>query len=259
MPRRLTYAARRSLKMTEREAFSLARDRVLSEAHSTVGIGGLAEKTLHKILKLTVEPSAEFHEVEYLGFVADIKNGQGIYEIQTRSAERLIKKLEAFLPAVKVTVVIPVITEKTLRWLDKSTGEISEPKKSPKHESVYTAFSELYMIRRFLNSENLSVKMMLISVEEYKYLDGWDKTRHKGSTKLDRIPKELLRTVTLNTPEDYAALLPEELPEEFTSRELSLILKAPKACASAIAGVFSSVGAIEAVRRKGSAYIYKKS
>lgn len=245
--------------MTEREAFSLARDRVLSESHSTVGIGGLAEKTLHKILKLTVEPDDSLHEVEYLGFVADVKNGQGICEIQTRSAERLVKKLEAFLPAVRVTVVIPVITEKTLRWLDKSTGEISEPKKSPKHETVYTAFEELYMIRRFLSSENLSVKMMLISVEEYKYLDGWDKTRHKGSTKLDRIPRELIRTVLLNAPEDYAALLPDELPDEFTSRELCRVLKAPKACASSIAGVFSSVGVIKAVRRKGSAYIYKKS
>ena len=114
------------------DSFRRAKLRVLAEEVKTDGVGGLSEKAIHKILKLTFEPNTDFHEVKFLGSVADIKNGEGIIEIQTKDLFRLESKLEKFLAVSPVTVVIPLIREKYIRWIDTETGEITEPRKSPR-------------------------------------------------------------------------------------------------------------------------------
>ena len=49
------------------------------------------------ILKLAEEPCEACHEIKVKGSVADIKNADGIVEIQTRAFERLLPKLKKFL------------------------------------------------------------------------------------------------------------------------------------------------------------------
>ena len=244
----------------EREiAFLNARASVLGADGKERGIGTLSEKSLHKILKLYIEPNEEFHEVSMLGSVVDIKNESGIYEIQTRSAERLRPKLEKLLPISKVTVVLPVAKEKTLRWIDMSSGEISEPRKSPKHETVYHAMRELYKIRAYLNDPNLSVKLVFLGVEEFRYLNGWDKSGKHGSTRCERIPTKLFDDVIINSASDYKAFIPETLGERFLSKELCRDAKFPPRIISSVIGVLTKVGAIRAVGKAGRAYVYEKT
>ena len=157
--------------MVDKLKFLNAKITVLGESYERDGIGTLSERSLHRILKSFYEPSEEFHEVEFLGSIADIKNSGGIIEIQTRAFERLVPKLRKFLPVIPVTVVLPLEREKTLRWIDTLTGEISTPRKSPKKETLYSSFRELYKIREFIPSSNLTVKLVFLSVEEYKYLN----------------------------------------------------------------------------------------
>ena len=82
---------------------------VISESAKTVGVGGLSEKAIHKILKLAIEPRVEMHEVSFCGSIADVMNECGIYEIQTRNHHKLIPKLKKFLPKTDVTVVVPLV------------------------------------------------------------------------------------------------------------------------------------------------------
>lgn len=237
--------------------FAEARIRVLGESVLDSGIGRLSEKSLHKILKLYIEPQEELHEKKRLGSVADILNDDGIYEIQTGSFERLLPKLEKFLPNNRVCVVVPIICEKTVRWLDKSTGEVTEPRKSPKKETPYTAFRELYKIRRFLTHENLSIRMIFLRAEEFKYLDGWDRSKKRGATKIDRIPTALLDDITINSKSDYLRFIPDSLRVEFTARELSLAAQYPARISSYVTGLLRTVGVIQFVRKEGRAYVYK--
>jgi len=231
--------------------------KVLGELTAVDGIGRLSEKSLHRILKLYIEPREELHEKKLLGSVADILNEDGVFEIQTRSAERLVPKLSKFLPEMRVCVVIPIICEKTVRWLDKSTGELREPRKSPKKESVYTAFRELYKIRRFLTHENLKIRFIIIKAEEFKYLDGWDKSGKRGATKIDRIPTALVDDVTIESAADYARFIPQGLNAEFTAKELLSAAKYPAKISSYVTGLLRAVGAIELVRLEGRAHVYK--
>ena len=66
--------------MTE-AAFISARSKVLGEVSvlSASGIGTLAEKTLHRTLKLALEPDEAYHEIEFLGSIADIKRDGQIF------------------------------------------------------------------------------------------------------------------------------------------------------------------------------------
>ena len=96
---------------------SIACSRAKSEG-AEMGIGTYGEKLLHRTLKYYFEPNSDFHEVAFNGSVADIKNGEGIIEIQTRSFEKLVPKLERFLCCSHVTVVYPIIERKRICRMD---------------------------------------------------------------------------------------------------------------------------------------------
>lgn len=84
-------------------------------------IGSVSEGSLHHFLKFYFEPDADLHEVGVGRYFADIRNEDGILEIQTRALYRLKPKLDAFLPLDAVTVVYPVAAVKRLSWLDPDT------------------------------------------------------------------------------------------------------------------------------------------
>ena len=238
--------------------FDEARLKVLGEGGLSDGIGRLSEKSLHKILKFYIEPSESFHEVSVLGSYADIMNFDGIYEIQTRAAWRLIKKLPKLLEISKVTVVIPVITENSIRWINKETGEISEGRKSSKKENALSALYEIYKLRAFLGNENFNVRLVFLKTEDFRYLDGYGKENHKGATKIDRIPTELVSELTLCSFGDYRNLLPDSLGEIFLEKDLRRFAKYPKKFSSAIIGVLKEADAIRCIGREGRAYLYTK-
>lgn len=244
--------------MTNEQRFFLARSRVLSEHTHSEGIGTLGEKTMHRILKSYIEPNEDFHEIKFLGSVADIKNSEGVFEIQTASYEKLIPKLRKMLDNSEVTVVCPIIESKTVRFINKDTGEISSAKKSPKHESALDALRKLYRIKDFLNHKNLRVRLIYLVAEEYRYLDGWDKTKKKGATRLERIPVAILDDVVVSSTKEYSAFFPNNLGEYFTAKEFSKAIKRTDRYAYPILRFFSHFGFIEHARTEGRKFIYKK-
>lgn len=248
------------MKMTEKRCrFSDARLKVLGEGGLSSGIGRLSEKSIHKILKLYIEPDESCHEVEILGSFADVLNSDGIYEIQTRAAWRLSAKLPKLLEISRVTVVIPVITENRIRWLDKENGEISDGRRSNKRENVYTAFGEIYKLREFLDNKNFEVRLIFLKTEDFRYLDGYDKTKRKGATKIDKIPTELVSELRLCSFSDYRAQLPDSLGETFLEKDLRRIAKYPARISSSVIGVLKRTDAIKQIGKVGRAHLFTKT
>lgn len=207
--------------MIDKFGFDKARLAVLGETYENGGIGTYSEKTLHRILKLYFEENEEFHEVKFLGSIADIKNEERIYEIQTRAFGRLVPKLEKFLKEAPVTVVYPLPYEKYIRWIDRETGEISERKKSPKKSTVFDAFYELYNIREFLSDENLTIKLVFLNVDEFRYRGGKVIGRERKSVRAERIPVSIERIVDLSKKDDYKIFIPENLKTPFTANSFN--------------------------------------
>ena len=63
-------------------------------------IGELQEKSLHSFLKYYYEVDEAFHEIKVGSFYADIKKGDKISEIQTRSLDKLRGKRDPSLNAM---------------------------------------------------------------------------------------------------------------------------------------------------------------
>lgn len=158
------------IQYIQQERFQQAKKAVLSANRHNKGIGTLSEKTVHSVLKKFFEPEEDNHEVALEGYFADIYNENGVIEIQTRSFERLREKLAVFLNHYPVTIVYPMPCNKWVFWVDEQTGEVSEPRKSPRHYTVYDAFTELYKIKQYLHHPQLTIKLVLMDMQEYKTL-----------------------------------------------------------------------------------------
>lgn len=242
--------------MISQTDFSAARDRALATLSQESGIGTLAEKLLHKTLKLYIEPRDELHEMECLGYVVDIKNESGIYEVQTANFAYLLPKLKKLLPESCVTVVYPIIVHKNIIWVDKETGSTSKPHKTTREGRATDVFYEASALSSLIPSPNLTLRIVMLAAEEYKALDGWDKTRKKGSTRLERIPTLIEDIIDLKTVEDYISIMPS-LPERFTAKDFSRALRIKGRRASYSLNFLMRIGAVSRIGKEGRAYVYE--
>ena len=240
----------------DRTSFRLAAAKILSREHENHGIGTLGEKTLHAVIKNYIEPDEDYHEVPLEGYVADIYRDGHVFEVQTANFNTMRDKLRAFLPLYKVTIVYPVPATKWLRWIDVETGEVSEKRKSPKRGTPQAVFRELYRIKPFLKDPNLSLRILLIDVEETRLLDGWSYDKKKGSHRNDRVPSELVEDLEISCPEDYRMLVPPEL-ERFDSKQYAKATKLTVNRARTALNVLYDLGVVERVDKVGNAYIYE--
>lgn len=157
------------------------------------GIGSVSEGSLHHFLKFYFEPDADLHEVGVGRYFADIRNEDGILEIQTRALYRLKPKLDAFLPLDAVTVVYPVAAVKRLSWLDPDTGEKTRPRRSPKKGTRYDCIRELYALRDYLTRDGFRLCLVFLELEEIRLKNGWGRGGKRGSERMDRLPLGLVR------------------------------------------------------------------
>lgn len=241
-----------------RESFAAARLLCLSALPARDGgIGTLGEKTLHRMLKYTWEPDDTRHEIPCLGYVADIKRGERIVEIQTRSFEHLVPKLGKFLEEYRVTVVYPLPQEKILHTIDPESGEIGKGRKSPKKCKVYDAFWELYKLKSLLQHPNLTVTLAFFDVEEYRRPTS--RTRRR-TERVERIPTRLAHLVTLTTPATYAdAFLPKNLQAPFTVRAYAKAAGIKPRYASLGITLLTTLGVLTRDGKEGRAYLYRPS
>lgn len=200
--------------------FESARVKVLAEENKRGGIGTLSEKTMHGILKLYVEPDDSYHEIECEGGVADALRDGHVTEIQTGSLLPLLPKLKRFLSEYTVNVVHPLIEEKHIRYLDRETGEVTPPRKSPGRERIYDIAYDLYRLREVIGCTGLTLTLVSLRCEEIRVRNAIKTRRGMRPSLLERIPTAIVSEVSLSSPEDYlAALLPPELQEPFTVKE----------------------------------------
>jgi len=242
----------------DKQQFAKACERVINVERERNGIGTLGEKTLHMVLKCYYEQDDSKHEVKIGRHVADICDGAQITEIQTRSFDKMRKKLDVFLDEYTVTIVYPVPATKWLVWIDEENGEVTQKRKSPKRGGIYEIFQELYRIKPFLTHPNLHLRITLLEVEEYRYLNGWSKDKKKGSSRCDRIPVDIVDEVDINSAADYIKFVPNVLTERFTSADYHKAAKINRGRAQTALNILTHMGVVARVGKKGNAYLYEK-
>ena len=111
-------------------------------------IGTQKEKTVHQFLKYYICNDPAFHEVKLGNHIVDVFKDDQVYEIQTQGFDKLRKKLDYLLNLYHVTIVYPIMIDKTIYKVD-SDGLISNGRKSPKKINPLSIGFELYKIKDF--------------------------------------------------------------------------------------------------------------
>lgn len=239
----------------DRVRFEEARQKLIA-SHERKGIGTLGEKTVHAVLKEYYGGGDESKEISIGGFVADAVSEDGIIEIQTRQLFRLDKKLTVLLPLCRVNIVHPIEAVKYLLTIDPDSGELISKRKSPKKLNVWHGIAELYGLRKHLNDENLTVRFPVLTVEETR-LPASGKGRRRRCPKIDKIPCEMTEEYVLRTKEDYTALIPAGLRDNFTAAEFAGLCGTDIDTARCCLNIMMTLGAVEEFGKEGRRKLWK--
>lgn len=237
--------------------FEECRKAAIERERSGSLIGTLSEKTVHYTLKQYLSGDISYQEIKVGSYYADVCIHDHIYEIQTRQFGNLREKLAAFLSEYKVTVVYPVSICNYLRWINPVSGEISAPKKSPRHANPLQVFPELYRIRSFLSHPNFSLKIICLETEEYRILDGYGKQKKAGATKFDKLPLSLIEEYDIEQPLDYMMLLPADLPDCFLAKDLAKQAKTSLSVSRSALLLLTELGVVRRIGKQGNSYQYE--
>lgn len=233
----------------------------MSEAcKSAETIGTLREMSYHRQLKYRLMPDARFHEQKVGRYIADIRCGNEIIEIQTMGFYKLREKLACFLSeGYRVTVVYPVEAVKWLLWIDPESGEVSR-RRSPKKGSAADILPELYGIRELLPNPQLSFLTVMAETEEIRLLGGTGKDQKRGAKRIERHPTAFLEEIRYSRPEDFKSLLPTDLPERFTVKDFHTCSGFSKRKFRAAHDAVAALEALNLVKRdgkQGRAFLYR--
>ena len=219
----------------------------LAASESAGGIGTMGEKGIHRTLKYFFEPHTDCHEVKIGGYIADAAGEGGIFEIQTAGFYRMKEKLTAFLAAAKVTVVYPVVSSKRIIKIDRETGEAVSVRRSPKKGSEWSIFPELYSIRALLCEPELCFRIVTLEADETRFAaqERGRGRRKGGASDTEKLPTRLVSIKCLDTPDDYAAFIPDGLGETFTVKEFAQAAKIDRDTARTALHVLSIKGLLK--------------
>ena len=187
------------------------------------GIGIYNEKRLHRILKHTFCEREDCFEVKVGKYIADIAIEGRIIEIQCGQFRPLRKKIEYYLENTDYSVLIvhPVISKRTIIRAERASGEVKHVRKSPKRPNEWDVLAKLYPIADLLKSDRVSLKIMLIEAEEYRYSEAV-RYRKKGKYDSELFPTKLAESILFSSSEDYRRFLSEELSgREFSASDFA--------------------------------------
>jgi hypothetical protein len=223
------------------------------------GIGTLKERSLHAALKQWyAQPGDEF-EVRVDGSIIDIVRGDLLIEIQTRGLVKLKRKLVKLTAVHPVRLIYPIAQEKWIVKLDKDGQTQLSRRRSPKRGRAEHVFMELVNIPQLILHPNLSLELLFIREEEVWSTQpngrrrSW---RRKGWVRQDRRLVGVLDRLVLETPRDFVALLPPELPRIFTNRDVAEALGVSRRLAQRMTYCLRQMRVIAVVGRRRRAYLH---
>ncbi|MBT8166342.1 MAG: hypothetical protein HKO63_01640 [Acidimicrobiia bacterium] len=223
---------------------------------TTEHIGMLREQHLHAALKEWYREDGDLLEVGVDGFVIDLVRDEVLIEIQTRGFSSMRRKLDRLLDEHPIRLVHPIAAEKWIRKIDESGHEVSR-KKSPKRGMVADVCAELVSFPALLDHPNLTLEVLMIQEEEVRQPDpgAW---RRRGWRIAERRLVGLLERARFESPRDLLTLLPDGLPDPFTTADLAEGLGRTRHLAQEVAYCLRESGVLEVVRRSKAGIEYAR-
>lgn len=220
-------------------------------------IGTLNEKPLHAALKAWYAEPGDRVEVPVGGFVIDLVRGDLLIEIQTGSFSAMKRKLAQLLDDHPLRVVYPVAREKWIVRRD-AHGAIIGRRKSPKRGAVLDVVGELVSFPALINHPHLTLDVLLIQEDELRCKHEGRAWRRRGWMIEERRLIDVVGQQRFESARDLLALLPDNLPDPFTTADIAEATARPRRNAQQLAYCLREAGAITQTGKRRNAYLYTR-
>ena len=218
-------------------------------------IGCLNEKPLHAALKEWYRKEDDQVEAPVEGFVVDLVREGLLIEIQTRGFSSMRPKFDRLLDSYAMRLVHPVAAEKWIVKLDEDGDEVSR-RRSPKRGIAADVCQELVSFPSLLSHPNFTLEIALIEEEEVRRKAATGSWRRRGFAVEERRLLAVLGTVAIGAPAELLTLLPQGLPDPFTTADLAERLGRSRHVAQEVAYCLRVSEALETAGRGEQGILY---
>jgi hypothetical protein len=215
------------------------------------------EFSLHSEIKKVYSLPGDQFEIKLGNYIVDILRGNLVIEVQTKNFSALKEKLQVLTEKHKVRLVYPLPEKK---WITHVTKDhiVLNTRKSPRKGKLTDLFRELVMIPHMIGEENFSLEVLLIDEEEIRCDDGKGSWRRRGVSIKERKLLKVNDRILFQTKTDYLKILPEDLNEVFTNKELSKLTKISARTARQITYCLRNSSVIRLAGKKGRELLFQK-
>jgi hypothetical protein len=169
------------------------------------------------------------------------------------------RKLNTLIEKHPMLLVYPIAQEKWIVRLAADGVTRLGRRKSPKKGNIFHLFEELVSIPDLIKHRYFSLEVLIVHKEEVRCDDGTGSWRRKGLRIADHHLIEVLSRRIFAKPSDFHALIPQELPEPFSTNELGKSINQPRWLAQKMAYCLRHMGVIEIVGKNGNSLLYSSS
>jgi hypothetical protein len=217
----------------------------------------MTEHALHSEIKRVYSLPGDTFEAKLDNYIIDILRDKLIIEIQTRNFSAIKEKLHALIKTHQVRLVYPISENKWITYITKDGTTINK-RKSPRRGKLTDLFRELVRIPDMLRMTNFSLEVLFIDEEEIRCNDGKGTWKRRGvSIKGRRLIKVNDRLLFQNK-QDYLKIVPNNLNEFFTNKELAKSIKIPVWIARQITYCLRKSDIIRINRNKGRELLFQR-
>ena len=219
----------------------------------------MGEKSLHDSVKLWYFQEGDEVEKEVDGYVVDVVRGDLLIEVQTANFSAIREKLRRLVKAHPVRLVHPISERKWVVRVDGDGETVLSRRRSPRRGRVEDLFYELVYMPELLAEGNMSLEVLLVHSEDVLIDDGRGSWRRRRWSIHDKRMLELRERLLFRSPDDFKQLLPETLPNMFTSRMLAKETGLNMRLAQKMLYCLTKMNIVERNGKKGRAYLYTTS
>ena len=217
------------------------------------------ETSLHRELKTRYAPPGAQLEVTLGSYRIDVVDGDELIEIQHGSLAAIRDKVRELLKDHRVTVVKPLIVRKRLVKLKKKGGRQIGSRMSPKRGKLLDLFDELVYFTRVFPHKRLTLEVLLIDIEEWRY-PGHGRRRRRRDGDFQVQDQKLIAVHEAHryrTAADLAKLLPDDLPDVFHTGHVAEGLGVNRWTAQRMTYTLRNIGTIKQIGKQGNALLYR--
>jgi len=215
------------------------------------------EFSLHSEIKKIYSLPGDQFEVKVGNYIVDILRINLVIEVQTKNFSALKEKLQVLTEKHKVRLVYPLPEKKWITHVTKDHIELNT-RKSPRKGKLTDLFRELVMIPNMIGEENFSLEVLLIDEEEVRCDDGKGSWRRRGVSIKERKLLKVNDRILFQTKADYLKILPEDLNEVFTNKELAQLAKISVRTARQITYCLRKSEVIQVTGKNGRSLAFQK-